>query len=147
MALWALPSAVCAHWMRGMAISTVSRTTTEGSLMYFSRHGSDEAYPRAPSASAAYGQLRWLKICKKTERDAHLVADHGRLIKVIEDALEDGKSVSVVHLAEHVSELVLEESVLILEAWIDRDFAAEAQGFGSELAIGREDRDATHTWR
>lgn len=55
--------------------------------------------------------------------EAYLVADHGGLVKIIEDTLENGKGMRVEHLSEHVGKLVLEEGVLILEAWIDRKSA------------------------
>ena len=83
---------------------------------------------------------------REGRRDTDLVADHGGLIEIVEDALENGQGVSVEHLAEHVCELVLEESVLILEACIVRK-SAEEQEFGSGCTIAREGREAAHTWR
>lgn len=59
-------------------------------------------------------------------KGAHLVADHGVLAGVGEDALEGGEGEGVLGLSEAVGELVLEEGGVVVEAWGAR--AREREG-------------------
>ena len=44
------------------------------------------------------------------------MTDHGVLVEILEDALEDGECGSVVHLTQDIRQLVFQERVIILEA-------------------------------